>query len=189
MTSNCIRRRAPRGAPCLTSIRSRAPEQGDRSTLWSGSDADVLAIRGDSVGGIGEDDVRSVAAADRVAPAAHGVDAVVAVVAEDLVVVETGIETVVAGPAVDDVVAAIAGDVVVALVAEDLVVALAAIDLVVARPAVHLVVAVLAVDVVVAALPEEVVVAVGAEERVVGDRKSTRLNSSHLGTSYAVFCS
>src|SRR5258705_5585076 len=25
-------------------------------------------------------------------------------------------------------------------------------------------------------------------DRVVGDRKSTRLNSSHLGISYAVFC-
>src|SRR5258705_9134765 len=26
------------------------------------------------------------------------------------------------------------------------------------------------------------------EERIVADRKSTRLNSSHLGISYAVFC-
>src|ERR1039458_10621314 len=27
-----------------------------------------------------------------------------------------------------------------------------------------------------------------ADQRAVGDRKSTRLNSSHLGISYAVFC-
>src|ERR1035441_10392388 len=29
---------------------------------------------------------------------------------------------------------------------------------------------------------------VGRRERSAGDRKSTRLNSSHLGISYAVFC-
>src|SRR5262245_63113714 len=28
----------------------------------------------------------------------------------------------------------------------------------------------------------------GPEEHFAGDRKSTRLNSSHLGNSYAVFC-
>src|ERR1035441_7279460 len=28
----------------------------------------------------------------------------------------------------------------------------------------------------------------GAQGRAAGDRKSTRLNSSHLGISYAVFC-
>src|SRR5262245_62674856 len=35
---------------------------------------------------------------------------------------------------------------------------------------------------------EEIVEILGVEARCGGDRKSTRLNSSHLGISYAVFC-
>src|SRR5262245_64937440 len=36
--------------------------------------------------------------------------------------------------------------------------------------------------------PPDLVVGIGREEQTVRDRKSTRLNSSHLGISYAVFC-
>src|SRR5262245_60093093 len=41
---------------------------------------------------------------------------------------------------------------------------------------------------VIAALDGDLVVTSGRAQRVLKDRKSTRLNSSHLGISYAVFC-
>src|SRR5436853_3826690 len=72
------------------------------------------------------------------------------------------------------------------------VVAGAAVDRVVPGRAVELVVAGVAAEAIAAGLAEELIVAGATVELVVAraalDRNSTRLNSSHLGISYAVFC-